>query len=269
MTSNSPGVRNRGVWAPGEGGAAPRLDPVTVEAPLEIRVAGEPIVVVMRTPGHDRELAVGMALAEGWATVAAEIEVTRPPAAELHPEEVGNVVELALPGGLRPKARRVASSSCGVCGKQAIADLELRASPVSSAIVVSAQTVSGLPEALRAEQHDFEQTGGVHAAGLFGAGGDRLCIREDVGRHNAVDKVLGWAAHAALDPSDLVLCVSGRVSFEIVQKVVVASVPIIAAVSAPSTLAIDVAERFRITLCGFVRGPGFNVYSHSTRISSQ
>jgi FdhD protein len=159
------------------------------------------------------------------------------------------------------------SSSCGVCGKQAIADLELGARPVTSALAVPAGLVAELPERLRAAQTVFDATGGLHAAAAFDAGGALMAVREDVGRHNAVDKLVGWALGAGLVPlEDAILCVSGRLGFEIVQKAVVAGFPVVVAVSAPSSLAVDLAERFRITVCGFTREGRFNVYSHPLRV---
>jgi FdhD protein len=258
---------DRPVWAPGQSGTKPAIDRVVVEAPLEIRINGQPVVTVMRTPGHDRELAVGMAVAEGWTEVGEPAAYSLPDPSSLHPEEVGNIAVLELEGSFEPKPRSLASSACGVCGKQAIADLEVRSRPVASRLQVTPEIVAGLPDTLRVEQAVFDRTGGAHAAGLFSASGELLCVREDVGRHNAVDKVVGWAVLGGRELGDTILCVSGRVGFEIAQKAVVAGIPVVAAVSAPSSLAIDVAERFRVTLCGFVRGHDFNVYAHSTRIA--
>lgn len=243
-------------------------DQLVVEAPLELRVAGEPAVVLMRTPGHDRELAGGLMFAEGVIDdLAAVAAMHEPP--ELSADERGHVLELGLPAGAAlPRRSTVATASCGVCGKVALADLEIRASPVLSDLTVSAHTVAALPERLRAAQATFELTGGLHAAGAFATDGTLLAIREDVGRHNALDKLVGWALAAQRVPmSEVVLCVSGRLSFEIVQKAVVAGIPMIVAVSAPSSLAVDVAERFRVTLCGFTRDGRFNVYSHGSRVT--
>ena len=251
-------------------------DPVVVEAPLELRSKdGRSLTVTMRTPtgpDHDLELARGLLHAEG-VLAAGEVErVRRADAAGLAPDEVGNVVEVDLDAAAVaerwPPRALAATSACGVCGKASIAALELRAPAVASDLAISADFIAGLPDRLRAAQEVFGATGGLHAAGLFSEAGDLLAVREDVGRHNAVDKVIGWALAAGLVPlARAVLCVSGRLGFEIAQKAVVAGCPIVVAVSAPSTLAIDVAERFRVTLCGFTRGGRFNVYSHPRRIA--
>jgi len=266
---SSDNVQRRELWRHGRSPGDPEsaIDAVVVEAPLELRVAGQAAVVVMRTPGNDEELALGLAITGGWLQPTDPLRVTRVPDDVLPAEERGNVVEIALPGP-RPAPRTlVSSSSCGICGKTAIAELEVRAAAIASRFEVDASLVAALPERMRAEQGVFEHTGGVHAAGLFAADGEILCVREDVGRHNAVDKVVGWAAREGRLPlGEALLCVSGRVSFEIMQKAVVAGVPVVVAVSAPSSLAIDVAERFRVTMCGFVRGGEFNVYAHAMRI---
>ncbi len=240
-------------------------DHLAVEAPLELRIAGEPFVVVMRTPGNDAELARGLMFAEGLTeldTALFDIDVP----AELSAAERGNVLELDIAG--TPSKRNTLSwSSCGVCGKTSIADLEVRAPAVQSGLAVNAELIAELPERLRAAQSVFEATGGLHAAGAFDSRGVLLAAREDVGRHNAVDKLVGWGLGAGCVPAaEAILCVSGRLSFEIVQKAVVAGFPIVVAVSAPSSLAVDLAERFRVTLCGFTRGARFNVYSHASRI---
>jgi FdhD protein len=240
-------------------------DRLVVEAPLELRVAGAPAMVLMRTPGADRELVTGLLYAEGVIARAEELAAMAPPA-DLSPDEAGNVLELGR--ALEVPARSLASSaSCGVCGKTAIAELEVRAPAVGSPLQVSAAVVAALPARLRAAQAVFAATGGLHAAGLFDAGGEARAVREDVGRHNAVDKLCGWALGAGQVPlDDAVMAVSGRLGFEIVQKAVVAGVPVVVAVSAPSSLAVDLAERFRVTLCGFVREGRFNIYSHPWRV---
>jgi FdhD protein len=252
---------------------APGRDRLVVEAPLELRSGGQPMLVLMRTPGHDVELARGLLFAEGMTKgmtdgdrpLADLRDIAEP--ADLAPDERGNVLELGpLPARVARRGMLV-SSSCGVCGKQAIADLELVADPVTSALAVPAGLVAELPERLRAAQTVFDATGGLHAAAAFDARGALLALREDVGRHNAVDKLVGWALGAGLVPlHSAILCVSGRLGFEIVQKAVVAGFPVVVAVSAPSSLAVDLAERFRITLCGFTRERRFNVYSHPVRV---
>ena len=225
----------------------------------------------MRTPGHDLELLAGLLIAEG---VLAPDEIDRLAAAGdagLLETERGNVVELDLDPEVFaerwPGRSLYASSACGVCGKTAIADLESRAAPLRSDLMMDAAVIAELPARLRQAQPIFDATGGLHAAGLFDVGGTLLASREDVGRHNAVDKLTGWAAAAGeLPASRRALCVSGRISFEIAHKAVTLGAPIIVAVSAPSSLAVDLAERFRLTLCGFARGDTFNIYSHPSRI---
>lgn len=245
-----------------------------VEAPLEIRLRdGRPLTTTMRTPGDDLDLARGLLHGEGVIRDAAEAASVVPARPEqITADEDGNVVVVELDPALvlerwPPRALPV-SAACGACGKASIAALEVRADPVSSDLAVAARVIAGLPDRLRAGQAVFAATGGLHAAGAFAASGDLLAVREDVGRHNAVDKVVGWAlADGRLPLSHAVLCVSGRLGFEIAQKAVVAGVPIVVAVSAPTTLAIDVAERFRVTLCGFTRSGRFNVYTHPSRVS--
>ncbi|HEX8953733.1 MAG TPA: formate dehydrogenase accessory sulfurtransferase FdhD [Polyangia bacterium] len=245
-------------------------DEVAVEAPLEIRVGGKALTVVMRTPDHDEELARGFLYNESLVDGAADIvAIARPEA--LTGDEVGNVVDVTLrPGARAPAAERLfyASSSCGVCGKNAISALRVRAPLVSSSLRVPAAILSALPDRLRAAQPLYARTGGVHASGLFAADGTLELAREDVGRHNALDKLIGWALAAGRLPlSERVLAVSGRVSYEIVQKAIAAGLPLVAAVGAPSTLAIELAEEFAVTLVGFVRDGGMNVYTHGERVT--
>lgn len=255
------------------GVASADRDRLAIEAPLELRVAGEPVLVTMRTPGADLELLAGLLIAEGVIGPTEVGALSEVDGAELEPSERGNVVELDIDPALfaeRWPGRSVyASSACGVCGKTAIADLESRAAPLRSDLMMDAAVVAALPERLRAAQPVFDATGGLHAAGLFDAAGRLLVSREDVGRHNAVDKVIGWAAAAGEVPAvGRALAVSGRVSFEIAQKAVSLGTAIVVAVSAPSSLAVDLAERFRLTLCGFTRGGGFNIYSHPARVAT-
>jgi FdhD protein len=239
------------------GGAAD--DRVAVEEPLEIRVNGEPVAVTMRTPGHDEELALGFCLTEG----------IRPERAAAPAGLEANTVEVDAPGFDLAALRRsfFTSSSCGVCGKGAIEAVAVEAARVESGLTLSADVASGLPDRLRASQGAFEATGGLHATGLFSPAGDLLVVREDVGRHNAMDKVVGRAfLDGRLPLADAVLCVSGRLSFELVQKAAVAGCPILVAVGAPSSLAVDLAADRGLTLCGFVRAGRLNVYSEPWRI---
>jgi FdhD protein len=234
-------------------------DVVAVEEPLELRVGGEPVAVTMRTPGHDEELALGFAISEGL----------RPIAARVPDDFAANTVELEAPDADLGRLRRhfYTSSSCGVCGKGALEAVAVEAPRVESSLRVPAALVAELPERLREAQVAFEATGGLHATGLFSAAGDLLCIREDVGRHNALDKVVGFAFRTGLLPlADSVLCVSGRLSFELVQKAAVAGCPLLVAVGAPSSLAVELAGDRGITLCGFVRGGSLNVYTERWRI---
>ena len=239
--------------------AVEERDRVAVEEPLEIRVNGEPVAVTMRTPGHDEELALGFCLSEGIAARAAH-----PPA-----DLAANTVDVEAPGFDAATLRRsfYTTSSCGVCGKGALEAIAVDAPRVTSGLRVPAARIAELPDTLRAAQAAFAATGGLHATGLFDPLGDPVCVREDVGRHNAMDKVVGWAAGAGLLPlSSHLLCVSGRLSFELVQKAAVAGCPLVVAVGAPSSLAVELAADRGITLCGFVRGGRVNVYSEAWRI---
>jgi FdhD protein len=235
-------------------------DEIAVEEPLEIRVEGRPIAVTMRTPGHDEELSLGFLRSEGIPAVSAHATA----------ELVGNVIEVEVEGTFdleRLSRNFYTSSSCGVCGKGALEAVAVQAPRVESELTVTAALVAELPGRLREAQPTFEATGGLHATGLFSAEGELLAVREDVGRHNAMDKVLGWAFGAGLLPlADEILCVSGRLSFELVQKAAVAGCPVVVAVGAPSTLAVDLARDRGVTLCGFVRGGRVNVYSEAQRI---
>jgi FdhD protein len=238
---------------------AEERDQVAVEEPLEIRVNGEPVAVTMRTPGHDEELALGFLLSEGITPARASVPL----------DLAANTVEVEAAGADLGRLQRnfYTSSSCGVCGKGALEAVAVEAPRVESELVVAASLVEELPERLRSAQPAFAATGGLHATGLFEDDGELLCVREDVGRHNAMDKVVGWAhVEGRLPLSRNLLCVSGRLSFELVQKAAVAGCPLVAAVGAPSTLAIDLARDRGITLCGFVRAGRMNVYSEAWRI---
>jgi len=235
-------------------------DVVAVEEPLEIRIGGSPVAVTMRTPGHDEELALGFALSEGL----------RPQDARLPDDLAANTVELDAPGLDPGRLARsfYTSSSCGVCGKGALEAVAVEAPPVESDLHVGVALIVSLPDLLRAAQPAFAATGGLHATGLFDEDGALLCLREDVGRHNAMDKVIGWAFREGKLPLvDSIMCVSGRLSFELVQKAAVAGCPILVAVGAPSSLAVDLAAEQRITLCGFVRSDRMNVYTEPDRIT--
>jgi FdhD protein len=234
-------------------------DHVAVEEPLEIRINGRPVAVTMRTPGHDEELALGFCLSEGL----------RPAGARLPDDLVANAVDVDAPEFDPQRLQRsfYTSSSCGVCGKGALEAVAVEAPRVVSELRVPLAFVASLPDRLREAQTTFAVTGGLHATGLFTPGGELLCVREDVGRHNALDKVIGWAFGAGRLPlADAVLCVSGRLSFELVQKAAVAGCPIMVAVGAPSSLAVELAVDRGITLCGFVRDGTANVYTEAWRI---
>jgi FdhD protein len=234
-------------------------DRVAVEEPLEIRIGGEPVAVTMRTPGDDEELALGFCLTEGLDPVAARV-----------PDDLAaNTVEVEASGFDPERLRRhfYTSSSCGVCGKGAIESVSVTSAPVESKLRLAQELVAALPGRLLEHQRAFAATGGLHATGLFDGNGELECVREDVGRHNAMDKVVGWALLQGLVPlAERVLCVSGRLSFELVQKAAVAGCPIVAAVGAPSSLAIELAGDRRVTLCGFVRDGRLTVYTEPWRI---
>ena len=245
-------------------------DQVAEEAPLELRLDGRPLVVLMRTPGDDEELARGFLYSEGLITRPGDIvSLGRPE--RLVGDEVGNVLDIALsPHVERPRVERLfyASSSCGVCGKNKISSLAIAAPVIDSALRVTTSVLAALPGRLRSLQPSFSATGGLHAAGLFTPDGEPLCVREDVGRHNALDKVMGWAlVQGALPLKGRVLVLSGRVSYELVQKAITAGAPIMAAVGAPSSLAVELAEEFGVTLAGFVHDGGMNLYAHAHRVA--
>ena len=236
-------------------------DVVAVEEPLEIRINGSPVAVTMRTPGHDEELALGFCLSEGL----------QPGSARLPDDLAANTVEVDAPGFDPARLQRsfYTSSSCGVCGKGALEAVSVETQRVEGAFTVPADLAASLPDRLRAAQPAFAATGGLHATGLFSADGELVCLREDVGRHNALDKVVGWAFRDGRLPlAEAVLCVSGRLSFELVQKAAVAGCPVLVAVGAPSSLAVELARDRGITLCGFVRDGRVNVYSRPERVTA-
>jgi len=247
-------------------------DAVAREEPLEIQVRGVALAVVMRTPGHDHDLVRGFLLTEGIVAAAADIVAVRHCTIVADPAAEDNVVAVTLRDGvaLDLEARRrafVASASCGVCGKASIAQALAVAAPLDDASRFAPGLLRALAARLAAAQPLFDRTGGLHAAGLFAADGSLLVAREDIGRHNAVDKVIGWAlAHGRLPLAAHVLLVSGRVSFEIAQKALAARIPVIAAVSAPSSLAVALAESAGLTIVAFLRGERFNVYGARARV---
>jgi FdhD protein len=234
-------------------------DEVAVEEPLEIRVDGAPLTVTMRTPGNDEELALGFLYGEGL------IDGPRPagPTADF----ANNTVEVAGPLSRDPGARRFyTTSSCGVCGKGSLEEVAVYAPALADDdVTIARDLLADLPERLR--QPGFSRTGGLHATGLFTAAGELVAAREDVGRHNAMDKVIGWALREGRLPlHGHVLCVSGRLSFELVQKAAVAGAPVLVGVGAPTSLAVELAEDRGLTLCGFARGGRVNVYTHAGRV---
>ncbi len=276
MRPAAPDVRvkrwNAGAWSESP-------DAVVMEEPLQLLLDGEPLSVVMRTPGNDIELTLGLLFAEGVIRTARDVKALRI-SAESGERESGlevdssvvesNVIDVRLsaPPERRPERSMLASSACGVCGAVMIEDLRRGLSRLGDGPDVQASVLPGLVNALRAGQGVFERTGGLHAAGLFSAGGDLLCLREDVGRHNALDKVAGrQLLDGKLPASDSVLVVSGRAGYEIVQKSIAAGIPILAAVGAPSSLAVALAREFGQTLVGFLRDERFNVYSAPERLT--
>jgi FdhD protein len=287
MASRTARRRVLRISLPGDA-SAERADLLAAEEPLGIRVDGQALAMTMRTPGDDIDLAAGFLVSEGIVTTPRDITGIvicsgercghsssngAPGAGPPGHEGAGNIADVALRPGLavRPELRRafLTSSACGVCGKASIAELAVTADGAlaADAVRVAPQVLAGLPDALRAAQRVFDRTGGLHAAGLFTAAGELLAVREDVGRHNAVDKIVGWALRSGRLPlSGCVLLVSGRASFELVQKAVLAQIPVLAAVSAPSSLAADLAAEAGLTLVGFLRGGSMNVYAGRGRI---
>jgi len=268
----SPGVREVVVTRRGQSGG--ERDHVAVEEPMEVRVNGASFAVIMRTPGADRDLAAGFLLAEDVIRDADEIG-TIEYCQDATDEGRDNTINVTVTGGaverltarLTDRRQVTMNSSCGLCGRRTIESLQARVATVGGAWTVPAAVIASLPDRLRASQAAFDATGGIHAAGLFDRTGHLQQSAEDVGRHNAVDKIVGRTLLAGRHPLDeSILLVSGRTSFELVQKALLAGVPLIAAVSAPSSLAIDLATEAGITLCGFVRGPRFNIYSHPHRV---
>ncbi len=287
-------IKTRGAlkWRAEHQAAERVVETLAVEEPLEIRLGGRRFTLTMRTPGHDRELAAGFLLAEGFIDSSEELGEVRPVAGSKgEPEPNAIDVILRVPAaGLRERLKRnfTISSSCGVCGKTSIESIQRRIAPLTDAMRVPARAILKLPHLMRQAQQVFSTTGGLHAAALFrqmprladpslsplpdqgegeGEGIELAILREDVGRHNAVDKVIGHALiNGWLPLKGYLMMVSGRLSFEIVQKAAAAGIPILAAVSAPSSLAVELAEEIGMTLAGFVRDAGFNVYTRPERI---
>lgn len=239
-------------------------DDVAREEPLQITVDGTPVAVVMRTPGHDDELVRGFLLTEGLVNCLDD--VTR---IDLDDKQNHACVFLAddvILDHASLSRNLYSASSCGICGKASIEAIQQNAPPIECDFTIPSSLVLSLPDALRSAQEVFSNTGGLHAAALFTAEGELLILREDVGRHNAIDKVIGWAAVQKIDVSETLLQVSGRVSFEVIQKALVARIPIVSAISAPSSLAVEFARENGQTLIGFLRPPKFNIYSAPDRI---
>jgi FdhD protein len=254
------------------GTTSERTEALAVEEPLEIRLAGRRFTLTMRTPGHDEELAAGFLFAEGFINDGTELgEIRRVRGRKGAPEPNAIDIILNVPAdGLRARLKRnfVMSSSCGVCGKTSIDSIRRRVTPPEGSARVAPAVLLALSEKLREGQRVFAATGGLHGAAIFSLDGSMLAIREDVGRHNAVDKVIGYALTNAMVPlAQHIMMVSGRLSFEIVQKAAAAGVPILAAVSAPSSLAVELAEEIGTTLVGFLRDGSFNIYTRPDRIA--
>jgi FdhD protein len=264
-----PGIAKRRILQVRRGRPRSRSDWIVVEEPLEIRVAGESLAVLMRTPGHDIELATGFALTEGIVRHPSEIGLIRQCRSGEVPDP--NVVDIVLaPGAVFDHARLrrslMTSAACGLCGKASIEALAVQASPVRSALRLRRSVLEALPKKLRAAQKSFGRTGALHASGLFDADGRLTVCREDVGRHNAVDKVVGRAIIDGAPLGEAILLVSGRTSFEILQKAAVAGIPVVCAISGPTTLAIDTARAFGITLVNFLRGHAMNIAARPERV---
>lgn len=265
---------HNGAGGPSSLSTRTRIDILAGEEPMELRLAGESFTVTMRTPGHDFELAAGFLVAEGIIGSTDELRGMRYCAGtDEHGQQTYNVIDVALDPLLvlptmSDRRNVLTTSACGICGTASIDAVEktLPSQPAPQ-LEISAETLLDLPDALRESQKVFEKTGGVHAAGLFDGEGALICLREDVGRHNAVDKVVGWALmQNRLPLTGTVLQVSGRASFELVQKAALAGIEMLSAVGAPSSLAVDLAERSGLTLAGFSRGRSVNIYTHQHRV---
>lgn len=252
------------IWKQVSDQRRPVSDDVAREEPLQITVDGTPVAVVMRTPGHDEDLVKGFLLTEGL--IKSLDSVSR---IDLENKQNHAYVFLAddvVLDHARLSRNLFSASSCGICGKASIEAIQQNAPPIESGFKISSDVILGLPDALRAAQEVFSNTGGLHAAALVTADGEILILREDVGRHNAIDKVIGWATEQKINLTNTLLQVSGRVSFEVMQKALVARIPIVSAISAPSSLAVEFARESDQTLIGFLRPPKFNIYSSPERI---
>jgi FdhD protein len=279
MPANSRTIQITQVHEWQSGTATTKTDYLAAEEPLEIRIGDTPVSVTMRTPGHDRELAAGFLFTEGLLAsredlMSLEMADADDVSADDAPSATNNAVVATLAANASPDLERLrrhffASSSCGVCGKATIEAVRSRTlRPPNAAFRLRADVLTRLPETLRESQSVFDRTGGLHGAALFDSHGTLLVAREDIGRHNAVDKVIGWAFLEGRVPlSDVAVLVSGRGGFEIVQKAVAAGIPLVACVSAPSSLAVQLAREMRQTLIGFLRGERFVVYSGEERIT--
>ncbi len=255
-----------------DGNAVSSEDHLVVEEPMEIRVRGHAISITMRTPGHDAELAIGFLLSEGIIQSADDILKIEPCQRDDHQNSINVLLAPLVPIDLDKLTRHVfASSSCGICGKASIESIQKQFPPLDPTcdqIKLSPEMIQQLPEKMRSAQPTFDLTGGLHAAAIFDIEGNLICLREDVGRHNAVDKVLGYCAMNNLLPlKNHILLVSGRTSFEIMQKSLAAGIPIVASVSAPSSIAVDFANENKQTLIGFVREKRMNIYTHAHRVA--
>ena len=276
MSTRTQRRRIQRISASGDGPAGARADLLAVEEPLEIRIGGSPLTVTMRTPGDDLDLASGFLFTEGLLSPAVDLRQVRMcdenvADATLEVSDLPSPAELERATDARRAQRNfLTTSACGVCGKESIDAIRVRSryDVAADPLRIAPAVLSSLPDRLREAQRVFASTGGLHAAGLFTADGSLLVLREDVGRHNAVDKVIGWALRAGRLPlTGHILLVSGRASFELVQKAAVAGIPVLAAVSAPSSLAADLADEVGMTLVGFLRGTSMNAYTGVERLS--
>ena len=241
-------------------------DRVAIEEPLQVTVDGHPIAVVMRTPGHDEDLTLGFLLSEGIISAASQVARIDLPEDENHARVFladSHTLDLQ-----RLTRHLFSASSCGICGKATVEAITTNHPPVTSPTTFASEAILEAPDTLRAAQATFDQTGGLHASGLFSSEGELLAIREDVGRHNAVDKILGYAAREGLETGSCFLMLSGRISFELMQKALALGIPLVAGISAPSSLAVEFAEASGQSLIGFLRPPTFNIYAGGGRVTT-